>query len=204
MIKIIAYCRVSTKKQFLENQEHTILKYCHENKLFVDEWIKLDLSSRAKESERKITYLLDKLKEDDILIVSEISRLGRSTGQIITFIEKLISMGIRLIVIKQNIDISKKTSNMTSRIMITIFSMMAEIERDLISERTIMALERARDEGKVLGRPPGRLGKSKLDGHEDKISDLLAHKVSMRAVGRIMGCTDTCLRSFLRSRNVVK
>lgn len=202
MSKIIAYCRVSTKKQLLENQENLILKYCHDNKLFIDEWVRLEHSGKSKESEKKMNYIFDRLESGDILIISEISRIGRSTGFVVSFIDKIVAKGARLIVLKQGIDISKDTSNMASKLMVSMFSMVAEVERDLISERTIMALDRIRAEGKTLGRPKGSRGKSKLDGREDEIKYFLENKVSVRAISRLMKCTDTCLRHFLKTRKI--
>ena len=126
-----------------------------------------------------------------MLLVSELSRLGRSVGQIISIVEKLIAKSVRLVAIKEGIDLAGTADLQWSRrrktkVMITLFSLFAEIERDLISERTKEGVMAARAKGKILGRPKGVLGKSRLDGKEEEIRLLLQKRVSKSAIARIL------------------
>jgi len=115
---------------------------------------------------------LEKLNEGDLLLVSELSRLGRSVGQIIRIVDALIKKQVRFIAIKENIKLLDGKHDMQSKTMVTMFGLFAEIERDLISERTKQGLILAREKGKQLDRPKGR-GKSKLDKHKVEIEALL-------------------------------
>ena len=109
--------------------------------------------------ERKLDVLLERLKSQDALLVSELSRMGRSVGEIITTVDTLVKCKIRFFAIKEGLRLNGP-HNLQSKVMVTLFGLFAEIERELISLRT----KAARACGKRLGRPPGVLGKSKLDG----------------------------------------
>ena len=111
------------------------------------------MSSRRSAKDRRIDELLANLKSNDRLLVSELSRLGRSTGEVIQLIKTLTDQKIEFVAVKQGFRIdSQNNKDMTSKVMVTIFSLLAELERDLISERTKMGLARARASGKKLGR----------------------------------------------------
>ncbi len=200
-MKIIAYLRISTNKQDLDNQRLAILDYAYKNKIEIDSFIEIQISARKNIRERKIEYLLAELKENDTLIVTELSRLGRSLRQIIRIVDELIKTKIRLISIKENIILNDK-GNLQTKVMIALFSIFAEIEHDLISQRTKQALATLRAKGKKLGRPKGSLGKSKLDGKEKEIRNFLSKKVSKASIARIMGVSYTALCSFIKSRNL--
>ena len=142
-----------------------------------------------------------------MLLVSELSRLGRSVGQIISIVEKLIAKSVRLVAIKEGIDLAGTADLQWSRrrktkVMITLFSLFAEIERDLISERTKEGVRAARAKGKILGRPKGVLGKSRLDGKEEEIRLLLQKRVSKSAIARILEVPDPTLRHFIKTRRL--
>ncbi len=134
MNKTIAYLRVSTDGQDLKNQKYEILDYADKNDMQVTDWIQIKVSSRRSNKERLIDELLEKLETNDCLIVSELSRLGRSVGQVITIMDELIKKQIKVIIIKQNMIINGK-NDIQTKTMINMFSLFAEIERDLISER---------------------------------------------------------------------
>ena len=169
MPKTIAYARVSTDDQDYRNQKFEILNYCDKFHIAVDQWLEVEMSSRRSAKDRRIDDLVAKLKANDRLLVSELSRLGRSTGEIIQLIKTLTDQSIEFIAVKQGVRIdAQNNKDMSSKVMITIFSLLAELERDLISERTKMGLARAKASGKRLGRPKGP-GKSKLDGKEEVI-----------------------------------
>ena len=137
------------------------------------------------------------------MIVSELSRLGRSVGQVVTFVDELIKRKIKLIAIKEGIDIDGK-KDMQTKVMVTMFTLFAEIERDLISERTKQGLAAARAKGKLLGRPKGSLGKSKLDGKEQFIKDELKYKVAKSAIARKLQVSRTSLVNFIATRGLEK
>ena len=138
MPQILAYIRTSTDKQDNDNQKLEIYEYAQSKKLKIDEVIEIQVSSRKGRVERRIEELMEKLQENDTLIVTEISRLGRSTSEVIHLINKMIKKNIRIIAIKQGLDINKHS--MSSKIVVTIFSLLAELERDLVSLETFSEL----------------------------------------------------------------
>jgi DNA invertase Pin-like site-specific DNA recombinase len=143
---IYGYVRVSTKEQNVESQKNVVSRYCTDNKLTLDEWIELEISSRKSSSERRIDELLTKLLPQDTVIVSELSRLGRSIKDTLNTVEAIVKeKSARLILVKQNMDLNPNdTDNMTNKILLTVFSMVADLERDFISGRTKEGL-RARE-----------------------------------------------------------
>ncbi len=160
---IIGYLRISTGKQDMDNQKFEILKFANKNDFKIDEFIKIEISSRKSTKQRRIDELLEKLNKGDTLIVSELSRLGRSVGQVATMVDELINRKIKFIAIKENIKIADNgEKDLQTTVMVSMFSLFAEIERQLISERTKAGLEAARAKGKLLGRPKGSKGKTKL------------------------------------------
>lgn len=171
---IYGYIRVSTTDQNLENQKNSISRFCMDRKFMVDEWIAIEISSRKSREKRRIEELLDKLKSNDIVIVSELSRLGRSISETLHIIEAITNeKGARLILIKQDMDLNpKEKSNMANKVLITIFSMLAELERDFISERTKEGLQARKDMGIKLGKPKGVIQTSMYDKDKDKILHL--------------------------------
>jgi DNA invertase Pin-like site-specific DNA recombinase len=200
-MKTTAYLRVSTNKQELENQKLEILEYAQKEGLKIDTFMELQISSRKTTKARQIDSLLEALQEEDTLIVSELSRLGRSVGQIIQIVDTLIKKKIKFIAVKQGMIINGK-SDIQTKVMVTMFGLFAEIERDLISERTKAGLAAARAKGKLLGRPKGTLGKSKLDGKEEEIKDFLAKGVNKTAIAKILEISRTALHSFIVSRKL--
>jgi DNA invertase Pin-like site-specific DNA recombinase len=148
----IGYLRVSTIKQDLENQRYAIEEYCKEQGLCPERYIEIEVSSRKSMKERRIEELLALLSKGDTLIVSELSRLGRSVGEVCQIVDRLIKKQVRLVAIKQGMTINGK-HDMASKVMMTMFALMAELERDLISERTKQGLAVAKAKGKKLGNP---------------------------------------------------
>jgi DNA invertase Pin-like site-specific DNA recombinase len=120
------------------------------------------------------------LEATDTLIVTELSRLGRSTAEVIALVNALVERNIRLIAIKQNLDISRQ--DMNSKIIITLFSLFSERERDLISLRTREALAAKKAQGRPLGKPKGTLQKSKFDQDVARIKELLGYGLSVRKI----------------------
>lgn len=200
-MKTVAYMRVSTDRQELDNQKLEVLNYAQKEGFKIDDFIESQISSRKTTKARKIDGLLEQLEEGDLLLVSELSRLGRSLGQLIQIVDRLIKKKVKFIAIKENIVINGK-SDIQTKVMVTMFGLFAEIERDLISERTKMGLAAARAKGKLLGRPKGSLGKSKLEGKEKEIKGLLAKGVNKTAISKILEVSRTALLSFIVSRKL--
>jgi DNA invertase Pin-like site-specific DNA recombinase len=163
--------------------------------------IELSVSATRTPKERKLDVLLERLKPQDALLVSELSRMGRSVGEIITTVDTLVKCKIRFFAITEGLRLNGP-QNLQSKVIVTLFGLFAEIERELISLRTKEALAAARACGKRLGRPPGVLGKSKLDGREKEIQDLLALHVSKASIAKITGVDRATLAHFLRSRHL--
>jgi len=185
MPKTIAYIRASTDRQDLNNQKLEIFEFAKKNKLEVDDFIQMTISSRKTTKERRIDEMLSVLDDADTLIVTELSRLGRSTAEVIGLVNELIKKQVRVIAIKQNLDM--KQHDMTSKVMITLFSLFAELERDLISLRTKEALANKRAQGIQLGKPKGTIQKSKFDQDVIKIKELLALGLSVRKIATYLG-----------------
>ena len=161
----------------------------------------MQVSSRKTPKRRGVLELLKRLEPGDVLVVSELSRLGRSVGQIIQMIDHLITNQIRFVAIKENIELSGK-QDIQTKVMVTMFGLFAEIERDLISERTKEGIVAARKKGKIIGRPKGILGKSKLDGKAEDVRQLLRKEVGITSIARIMEVSRTALRHFIKTRKL--
>lgn len=180
--RIIAYLRISTEEQDLNSQKLELHEYARRNDIKINEFVEVEISSRKSIQARKIDELLKNLHEGDLLLVSELSRLGRSVGQIIQIVDTLIKKQVRLVTVKESIKINGK-QDIQTKTMITMFGLFAEIERDLISERTKQGLAAARAKGKILGRPKGS-GKSKLDDFKPEIEALLKNGSSKTFVAK--------------------
>lgn len=170
-MKTIAYLRVSKDAQDVKNQRLAILEFARKEKLEISEFTELNVSSRRSPKEWQIDLLLSKLEAGDTLVVSELSRMGRSVSEIILTVDQLVKKRVRLLAIKESLRLDGK-QNLQTKVTVTLFSPFAEIERELISMRTKEGLAAARASGKRLGRPKGRLGQSKLDGRDRRPRDL--------------------------------
>lgn len=200
MSKTIAYIRTSTDKQDLNNQKLEIFEYAKKHRLEIDDFIEMTVSSRKTSKERRIDEMLAVLNDADSLIVTELSRLGRSTAEVIGLINELLKKKVRVIVIKQQLDI--KQHDMTSKVMITLFSLFSELERDLISLRTKEALASKKRQGIKLGKPKGTIQKSKFDKDVDKINELLSLGLSVRKISTFLGYSNHIgLNNYIRKRN---
>jgi DNA invertase Pin-like site-specific DNA recombinase len=198
MGKILAYLRASTDKQDLSHQKLEILEFARRQGLRVDEYVELTISSRKTSKQRRIDELVQRLEETDTLIVTELSRLGRSTAEVIALVNALVERNIRLIAIKQNLDISRQ--DMNSKIIITLFS---ELERDLISLRTREALAAKKAQGRPLGKPKGTLQKSKFDQDVARIKELLGYGLSVRKIAKVLGYSShIALNTYINKRGL--
>lgn len=201
MSKTIAYIRTSTDKQDLNNQKLEIFEYARRNQLEVDDFIQMSISSRRTSKERRIDEMVEALDGADTLIVTELSRLGRSTAEVIGLVNELIQKQVRVIAIKQSLDI--KHHDMTSKVMITLFSLFSELERDLISLRTKEALANKKAQGIQLGKPKGTIQKSKFDKDQERIKELLALGLSVRKIANLLGFSNHIgLNTYVKKRNL--
>ena len=184
MSQTIAYLRTSTDKQDLNNQKLEILEWARKKALKIDEFVEITMSSRKTRKQRCIEEVLQMLDGSDTLVVTELSRLGRSTAEVIALINELVARNIRVIILKQNLDISQH--DMSSKIVITLFSLFAELERDLISLRTKEALAAKKHQGVTLGKPRGTIQKSQFDADLPRIKELLNLGLSVRKIATIL------------------
>ncbi len=201
MTKIIAYVRVSSDKQDANLQELEIRRYADEKKMTISEVLAVQVSSRKLPLQRRIDEMLEKLNQGDTLIITEISRLGRSTSEVIQLINSLFEQKIRLIAIKQGLDLN--THDMQSKIVVTLFSLLSELERDLISIRTKEALASKKAKGQKLGKPKGTIQKSKFDKDLEKIKSYMRDGVSIRRISKNLGYNNHIgLNNYIRSRKI--
>ena len=195
---IYAYIRVSSDKQTIENQKFEIKKFCKKENFKIDEWIEETISGTQRLENRQLGKLLERMKKEDILICSELSRLGRNLLMIMGILNECMNKDIQVWTIKDNYRLG---SDINSKVLAFAFGLSAEIERNLISQRTKEALARKRAEGVVLGRPKGRKSaKTKLTGQEQKIKELLSKKVSYSAIGRILGVHRLTVSTFVKEK----
>lgn len=195
---IYGYIRVSTDKQTVENQRYEINRFCEKQTLIVDKWIEETISGTIEVDKRKLGKLLKKMRKDDVLICAELSRLGRTLFMIMEVLNQCMKRDIQVWTIKDNYRLG---SDISSKVLAFAFGLSAEIERNLISQRTKEALARKRAEGVILGRPKGSKSKTvKLTGKEKEIQALLDKKISKSAIGRILGVHRLTVHDFIKNR----
>ena len=193
---IYGYIRVSTDRQTVENQRFEINEFCKKQEISVDKWIEETISGTKEVENRKLGKLLNKMKKEDVLICSELSRLGRSLLMIMGILNQCMQNEVQVWTIKDNYRLG---NDISSKVLAFAFGLSAEIERNLISQRTKEALARKKAEGVILGRPIGsKSAKTKLTGHEKKITNLLSKNVSISAIGRILGVHRLTVSKFVK------
>lgn len=204
MNKTVAYIRASTGAQDVKTQRHEILEYGHREGLTVNEFIEVTASSRQNSRKRRIEELQEKLDRGDLLIVTELSRLGRSTGEVILLINQLVADGVNITVIKQNLRLGQGLEDMTAKVMVTLLALFAEIERDFISQRTKEALAAKKAQGVTLGKPKGTIQSSMYDKDKERIQELLSLGVPQnRIVETHLGYgTTKSLSYYIRTRQL--
>ena len=200
-MRTVAYLRISTGGQALDSQRLAILDYAHRHGLTVHTFVEAQVSSRHGAARRGLDTVLEQVHPGDLILVSELSRLGRSVGQIIQLVDRLLKQRVQLVAIKENIRLNG-TQDLQTKVMITLFGLFAEIERDLIAERTKEGLAAARAQGRLPGRPKGVLGTSKLTGREAEIQHLLTKAVSKASIAKILGVSRSTLHHFIQSRRL--
>ena len=176
----IAYIRVSTEMQNSESQEFEIINYCNAAEIKIDRWVEESVSGTTPWEKRRLGKILRKLHSGDLIICTEISRLGRNMLMIMSVLNFCSQRNIRIHTIKDRFDLS---DNINSRIIAFAFALAAEIERNLISQRTKEALAARKESGVHLGRPSGCGAKvRKLCSRSSEIEEMLASGKSLTAV----------------------
>lgn len=197
---IYGYIRVSTDKQTLENQEFEIKNFCEKESIQIDKWVMETISGTKDFEKRKLGKVLKRLKQNDILICSEVSRLGRNLLQIMTILNICMKKGIQVWTIKDNYRLG---TDIQSKVLAFAFGLSAEIERNLISQRTKEALARIKADGKHLGRPHGfRTMKRKLDGKNKQLVGLLEKNVPKTQIAKMLGIERSLIYTFLKVHNL--
>lgn len=195
---IYGYIRVSTDKQTVENQRFEINQFALKHNFVIEKWIEETISGTKEVEKRTLGKLLKKTKKDDVLICSELSRLGRSLFMIMEVLNFCMKREVKIWTIKDNYRLGE---DIQSKVLAFAFGLSAEIERNLISQRTKEALARKKAEGVILGRPIGsKSSKVKLSGKELQVQKLLNKNISYSAIGRILGVNRITVTKFAKER----
>ena len=198
-MKTVAYLKTSLDRREIQEQKQVILKFAQREDITVSRFIEMTSSATGR---KRIDQLFSQLSSGYTLIVSELSRIGRSVGQIVRTVDALIKGKVRFIAVKEVIWLDEERNSQTQA-MAKMFGLLAETDRELVSIHTKEGLAAARDKGKKLGRPKGSLGKSKLDGRIKEIRRLLALGGPKASIARTMGVEIGTLHNFIRSRKLV-
>lgn len=194
------YIRVSSDKQTVENQRFEIQNYSKKNNFVIDGWIEETISGTKNYDKRQLGKLLKKVKKDDVIICSELSRLGRNLFMIMEILNICMNKGCKVWTIKDNYRLG---DDIESKVLAFAFGLSAEIERNLISQRTKEALARKRAEGVVLGRPKGRKStKVKLSGKEETIKELIDQGVSKTQIAKIFKVDRMTVYHFIEREHI--
>lgn len=193
LTKTVAYLRVSTTDQDLQKNKFDILHLANEKGLGKVEWVEEQVSGRVSWKKRKIAQVIEALQMGDSLIVSELSRLGRSMLECMEILSIASQKQVNIYAVKGNWQLDQ---SIQSKIVAMAFSMAAEIERDLISQRTKEALAAKKQAGIKLGRPRG-VGKSKLDTYQPEIEAMLANGSTQKFIASRYHTTEANLSRWI-------
>ncbi len=197
MSHVFAYLRVSTDAQDVANQRHGVVRYCTDKKLLAPVFVEDQASGRTDWRARPLGQLITRATAGDVIVVAEVSRLARSTLQVLEIGRECLERGVTLHVAKNGIVFD---DSMQSKIVATVLGLVAEIERDFISARTKEALAKRKADGIKLGRPAGAPHKLRLDPQADKIDDYLAKKIDKRAIAKLLDVSPNTLYTWLKAR----
>ena len=194
---IYGYIRVSTDKQTVENQRYEIVEFCEKKDIFIEKWISETISATKKLEDRKFGKLLKKLKKNDVVVVSEISRLGRNLMQIMGILNECMEKEVLVLTVKEGYELG---NNINSKVLAFAFGLSAEIERNLISQRTKEALARKKSEGVRLGRPIGEsdIRSLKLYDKKEKVKRLLDKGYSYSKIAKTLKVHRITVSKFIK------
>jgi len=193
-----AYLRVSTDQQDVDNQRHGILEYTNTHSIGGLQFVEDNASGKVKWKERKLGDLLLKtLQTGDTILFAEVSRMARSTQQILEILEHCANEEFIVHIVKQNMVFD---DSLNSKITATVMGLAAEIEREFISMRTKEALAKRKAAGVVLGRPRGKAKKLKLDKHSKDIYKYLDLGLSKTAICKLVECSPSTLYEWIERR----
>ncbi len=194
---IYGYIRVSTDKQTVENQRYEIVEFCEKKDILIEKWISETISATKKLEDRKFGKLLKKLKKNDVVVVSEISRLGRNLMQIMGILNECMEKEVLVLTVKEGYELG---NNINSKVLAFAFGLSAEIERNLISQRTKEALARKKSEGVRLGRPIGEsdIRSLKLYDKKEKVMRLLDKGYSYSKIAKTLKVHRITVSKFIK------
>lgn len=195
---IYGYIRVSSDKQTVENQRFEINNFCARQDMKVDGWIEETISGTKSYSKRQLGKLLNQVQKDDLIICAELSRLGRNLFMIMEILNICMNKECKVWTIKDNYRLG---DDIQSKVLAFAFGLSAEIERNLISQRTKEALARKKAEGVVLGRKKGSKNSyNKLTGKEEMIKKWLLEGVSKAEIARRCNVNKSTVFRYLRNK----
>lgn len=193
------YLRVSTNAQDVNNQKLGLLDYCNQHRLVPLELIEDVASGKLPWRERGIGKILEKSVSGDVLVVSEVSRLGRSTLQVLEILQEAAQKEVSIHIVKNNLIMD---GSLQATITATILGLAAQIEKEFISQRTKEALAKRKADGIRLGRPRGPSPALKLDSYREEIEKYLAKGINKRAIAKLIDCAPGTLYSWLKRRRI--
>ena len=202
MPRVIAYARVSTDKQDIDNQMFEIKRYAETHELVITDYVEETISGTKPVSQRQLGVLIGTLASGDTLIVSEASRISRKLNEIFSVIQQLIDMGVTVIAVKQNFVFA---DDIQSKVIAFAFGLASQIERDLIASRTRETLARLKSEGVILGRPVGssRPEHKKLYGKDEEIIHYLDSHVPKAVMARMFGVNVKTVKNYIAAQGLV-
>lgn len=193
---VIGYIRVSSLKQKCEHQKYELEQFAEHNNITIDKWVEETISSRKPLNKRKLGQLLDEIQSGDILIAAEISRLGRSLLEVMRILETCLNNNCQVWTLKEHYRLG---NDIQSKVMAFAFGLSAEIERNLISQRTKASLDNLRSSGKRLGRPLSAQSKKlKLSRNKQKIKKLLDKGVTKYRIAKMMDVKQSTVSRFIQ------
>lgn len=193
---VIWYIRVSSNKQTCEHQHYEIQQFAEHNNINIDRWLEETITSRKPLNKRQLGQLLNELQDGDILIAAEISRLGRSLLEVMHILETCLNKNCQVWTIKENYRLG---NDIQSKVMAFAFGLSAEIERNLISQRTKASLESIRAAGKRLGRPfSAQSKKLKLSRNTKKVKHWLETGLTKYRIAKMMSVSPATVSNFIK------
>lgn len=194
---VYAYLRVSTQEQTIEGQQYEIRKWCGSRGVTVDTWIKESVSGTIPWEKRKLGRMIKRMRPDDLMICTEISRLGRNMLMIMSILNVCCAKGVKIHTIKDNFDL---TDSINSKIIAFAFALASEIERNLISQRTKEALAAKKQSGVKLGRPSGQSKKlRRIMSEQEVIIGCLADGKSITSLAKRYGIHRNTMSKYIRA-----